>query len=388
MQPHINLHPVNFIIISGIIQSIVLAAILICRRGNRVANISIGVIVLICSLHFSWPIVIDTNIADIFRWSFWFPYSFLLAIGPLLLIYTRSLSEAGFSTRSKDWLHFFPVVAEAGAQLIFIIRSVLTDELFYEVPGFLYFRIIEFSVATASIFFYGKQSLSILRKHESWVIENYSNKKDVTLHWLYRLIKYFRVLLASWLVFELSFLIFQQFQLHFIPIYLLLYVLLLIMTYSCYWIGIQALIKSEVLAEKKTGEVSSEQTSSYAKLGSSLLNQYATTIGQLMQQEKLFLEETLNLRTLAARVKLDPNLVSYVLNTVVKKSFYDYVNEFRVNEMKRKIEDPAYSHIKIVELAFESGFNSKATFNRVFKKLTGISPTEYKTGAHVAERRD
>lgn len=381
MQHHINLHPVNFIIISGIIQTIVVAAILICRSGNRVANISIGAIVLICSLHFSWPMVIDTNMADIFRWSFWFPYSFLLAIGPLLLIYTKSLSGARFTIRSKDWLHFFPVIVEAGAQLIFIAQSVRTGELFYDVPGFLFFRIIEFSAATGSILLYGKQSLVIIGKHESWVIENYSNKKDVTLYWLYRLIKYFRVLLVSWLVFELSFLIFQQFQLHFIPVYLLLYVLLLIMSYSCYWIAIQALIKSEVLAEKRPDDFSSEHTNSYAKLSSAVLTEYATSIGQLMQQEKLFLEETLNLRTLAARVKLDPNLVSYVLNTVMSKSFYDYVNEFRVDEVKRKIEDPAYSHIKIVEIAFEAGFNSKATFNRVFKKLTGKSPTEYKTGA-------
>ena len=97
-----------------------------------------------------------------------------------------------------------------------------------------------------------------------------------------------------------------------------------------------------------------------------------------MQKEKLYLHETLSLRTLANRLQLDPNLVSYVLNNIFHKSFYDYVNEFRIEEVKRKIDDPAYSHFKIVEIAYECGFNSKATFNRVFKKLTGKSPSEYK----------
>jgi putative ABC transport system permease protein len=56
----------------------------------------------------------------------------------------------------------------------------------------------------------------------------------------------------------------------------------------------------------------------------------------------------------------------------------DYVNELRIEEVKRKMDDPACSHIKIIEIAYECGFNSKATFNRVFKKLTGKPPTEYK----------
>jgi AraC-like DNA-binding protein len=62
----------------------------------------------------------------------------------------------------------------------------------------------------------------------------------------------------------------------------------------------------------------------------------------------------------------------------VKKSFYDYVNERRIEEVKRKINDPKYSHLKLVEVAYECGFNSKATFNRVFKKIEGHSPTDYK----------
>jgi AraC-like DNA-binding protein len=376
----INLHPVNFIIISGILQCIILAGILIFyKKENRLANVSIGLVVLICSLHFSWPLIIDTNMADIFRWSFFFPYSYLLAIGPLLLTYTRALSIQGFQFQRKDWIHFLPVLIEVLLQLLFIIVSINGDELFYEVPGFLAFRITEFIAAGFSIFIYGKQALGILKKHELWVVDNFSDIKNITLFWLYQLIRYFRILLSAWLIFELSFLIFQYFQLHFIPVYLLLYSLLIVMTYSCYWICIQAMIKSEVLIQK-TATAPSEQTSSYSKLGQSALNEHAKLIARIMENERLYLEESLSLRMLASRLDLDPNLVSHVLNTIVGKSFYDYVNELRVNEVKQKIQDPSYLHLKIVELAFESGFNSKATFNRVFKKVTGKSPSEYRGG--------
>lgn len=149
-------------------------------------------------------------------------------------------------------------------------------------------------------------------------------------------------------------------------------------TYSSYWIGIQAFRKSEILIEKKIANPATENVSVYSRLSKSEIDSHVQSLTQLMLTEKLYLHETLNLRTLAGRLQVDPNLVSYILNTILHKSFYDYVNEFRIEEVKRKMDDAAYTHFKIVEIAYESGFNSKATFNRVFKKVTGKSPSEYK----------
>jgi AraC-like DNA-binding protein len=151
-----------------------------------------------------------------------------------------------------------------------------------------------------------------------------------------------------------------------------------VITYSNYWIGIQALIKSAVLTEKKIVSLPAENANVYSRLSEGEIKGYVEAIDQLMQKEKLYLHETLSLRTLANRFPMDPNLLSYVLNNVFHKSFNDYVNEFRIEEVKRKMDDSAYSHFKIVEIAYECGFNSKATFNRVFKKFTGKSPSEYK----------
>ena len=101
----VNLHPLNFIIISGIVQSLILACILLFyRSGNKMANRLIGMFVLICGLHFSWSLVIDTNLADIFKPLFWVPYSYLLAIGPLLFLYTKGLTTIDFKIENRKQL--------------------------------------------------------------------------------------------------------------------------------------------------------------------------------------------------------------------------------------------------------------------------------------------
>jgi AraC-like DNA-binding protein len=379
LEIKINLHPVNLVIISGILQSVILAAVLVFyKKGNRQANRFIGLFVLICSMHFAWPLMIDSNLGDIFNQVFWFPYSYLWAIGPLLFFYTKSLTEPNFQIGVKDSIHFLPALAEVLIHAFFIKDSIGNNTVPLEAKGFLIFRIVEFAGTGTSILAYGKKSLTLIKIHEARLVENFSNQRDITLSWLFKLIKYLRVLWIFWLVFELSFILFLQFQMHLTPVYLFLYFLLGVITYSNYWIGIQALTKSEVLIEKKTINIPAENTNVYSRLNEVEIKSYVEAINQLMQKEKLYLHETLSLRTLAIRLQMDPNLVSYVLNSILDKSFYDYVNEFRIEEVKRKIDDPAYSHLKMVEVGYECGFNSKATFNRVFKKLTGKSPSEYK----------
>jgi AraC-like DNA-binding protein len=374
-----NIHPVNFIIISGILQSIILAGILLfSRKGNRGANRLIGLFVLICSLHFSWSLIIDLNLADIFKQILWFPYSYLLATGPLLFFYTKSLTESNFRISLKESIHFMPVLTEALMQLYFIKVGIQNNTVHYAVDGFAWFRIVELLGTATSILVYGKQSLAIIRAHEARMVQSFSNEKDITLRWLYKLIRYLRVLWIFWLMFELSFTLFLELQIHLIPVYLLLYVLLGAITYSTYWIAIQAFNKSETLIKMGAIALPVETANVYSKLNEAELNGYVESISQLMEKEKLFLHETLSLRTLSTRLQMDPNLVSFVLNNALHKSFSDYVNELRIEEVKRKMEDPAYSHFKIIEIAYECGFNSKATFNRVFKKVTGKSPSMYK----------
>ncbi|NML65609.1 helix-turn-helix transcriptional regulator [Hymenobacter sp. RP-2-7] len=95
-----------------------------------------------------------------------------------------------------------------------------------------------------------------------------------------------------------------------------------------------------------------------------------------MEAERPWLEPELTLAELALRLQAHPALLSKVINQGCRQNFNDFVNSYRVAEARRKLADPRYSHYSLVGVALESGFNSKSTFNRVFKKLTGQAPGE------------
>lgn len=97
----------------------------------------------------------------------------------------------------------------------------------------------------------------------------------------------------------------------------------------------------------------------------------------LMNQEKLYLEPRLNLKNIADRLDLPPAIVSKVVHDKYGHHFNDFVNKFRIEEVKRHLKDKSSANLKIVAIAYKCGFNSESTFFRVFKKYTGETPSGY-----------
>ena len=106
------------------------------------------------------------------------------------------------------------------------------------------------------------------------------------------------------------------------------------------------------------------------------LHPWRGKLQQLMADEQPWLEPELTLAELAHRLRTNTSLLSHVINTGCGQNFNDFVNSYRVAEAERKLQDPRLAHYSLVGIALESGFNSKSTFNRVFKKLTGRTPSE------------
>lgn len=103
-----------------------------------------------------------------------------------------------------------------------------------------------------------------------------------------------------------------------------------------------------------------------------------TQLIQLMKTEKPYLDNELKLPKLAKMMRLNTHEMSYLLNEGFQENFFQFVNQYRIEESKRLLTDPAmYALHSMVGIAFESGFNSKTTFNTTFKKTTGFSPSEY-----------
>ena len=98
-----------------------------------------------------------------------------------------------------------------------------------------------------------------------------------------------------------------------------------------------------------------------------------------METDRLYLDPELSLSGLVDRLGATRNQVSYVINRHLGKNFYDFVNEYRVRDVVRRMNEGAAEDLKITALAFDAGFNSKPAFNAVFKRHTGLTPSEYRS---------
>ena len=106
--------------------------------------------------------------------------------------------------------------------------------------------------------------------------------------------------------------------------------------------------------------------------------QYKQELLDLMDQEKIYRDPSLNLNALAGELAINRNLVSQIINEEIGQNFYDFVNTYRVKDIIERLKHKESIDIPLLHLAMDAGFNSKATFNSVFKKVTGKSPSSYK----------
>jgi len=103
-----------------------------------------------------------------------------------------------------------------------------------------------------------------------------------------------------------------------------------------------------------------------------------TALENKMRHDKFYLEPELTIDELAISLSCSRHHLSQALNEKLGKSFYDCINHYRVEEAKTLLTDPVRSSHKIASIAYDSGFNSISTFNDVFKKLSGLTPSQYR----------
>lgn len=106
--------------------------------------------------------------------------------------------------------------------------------------------------------------------------------------------------------------------------------------------------------------------------------EYKDKLLRHMETEKPFLDMDLNLDILSKELSIRTRYLSEVINIYFQKNFFDFINDYRIEECKRLFNDSKYDKRNILEIAYESGFNTKATFNSAFKKCTGVTPLQYR----------
>jgi AraC-like DNA-binding protein len=105
---------------------------------------------------------------------------------------------------------------------------------------------------------------------------------------------------------------------------------------------------------------------------------YFDKIKQLVEEEKLYLNPKLSIKDIAERLKTNVNYVSRAINNKAENNFFEFINKYRVREYERVVILPEKANYTLLAIALECGFNSKASFNRIVKDTTGLTPIELK----------
>lgn len=109
-----------------------------------------------------------------------------------------------------------------------------------------------------------------------------------------------------------------------------------------------------------------------------MAEEYLKKLVHLFEIEKVYRQESLSLQILADRLSIPAYQLSQVINDKLGKTFFELLNSYRVEEVKQRLSDPAEKNKRILDIAYEAGFNTKTAFNRTFKKYTGMTPTAYR----------
>lgn len=170
------------------------------------------------------------------------------------------------------------------------------------------------------------------------------------------------------------------------------YPLRLSTTILIYWIGFKGLLRFRIMEDrivlreniKKHLDLEQkdfdwdQKEDRQEKIISKKQQELFNKINTHVIDHKLFLDPYLSLETLANSLQLSSGYLSFLINNYSSNNFSDYINKLRINQVKQIIKDPEYLNYTIVSIGLESGFNSKSTFYKSFKKFTGMSPAEFK----------
>lgn len=365
-----HITPVDLALLGAIFIGLTLALQLwFTKRKNRTANRLLALALVTVVLWIAWALGIDMKLNSYFpRWS-WLPLQFSMALGPLIYLYVLKITRPWYKFHWKDLLHFSPLLLQQGALTFEIGESVRTGTATYETLTFQQINPALFLAAFISVMAYLYLSFRLIERfYQQLKFNDMSDRYRRDLNWLKRLLIGFGVLWLLWVPYAAI----DYFYYHHPPGIHTYYPLCFFLTVVMIWMSATALLGQETA-------IAAPAPAASKPLSPALLRQKGTWLKNAVKTGRYYQDPELSLNSLADKLGLSPHELSRVINIAFKKSFSDFINECRVADFIQKMQDPAYAHITLLGIAFESGFNSKTTFNRTFRQITGKSPVEYKS---------
>lgn len=315
-----------------------------------------------------------------------FPHDVGLVIGPIIFYYLKTQINTDFQFTRQDFKHFIPYFVYCVYHLsLFLMGKNMVDWWANKVHNPLHIGDIESYVSIISACGYMVASWRLYQKYLVWLPIERSDTEGVRFDWYRHFLWAIVLAVVSALVF---FIIGFWTQLSYWDIWIQRVIVAAVIYYISFAGYVQAQPRHLVFNEKKEGSepftdlaiVENDvkiESKTEPKLDVHELEKWKTKIENIMQKDKLFLNSELTLSELSDKLNSHNSLISNVINTAFQKNFNDFVNEFRVNIFKEKINDPKLKHLTLLAIAFDCGFNSKSTFNRAVKKATGQMPSDF-----------
>lgn len=365
--------------LSGILLSFFLFFVLLAKKGKSPADKILVAWLCLIGIHlFAYYFFSEGN-RDRFPSLMVLGFALPLVHSPLLYLYTlHQTSPIRF--KPVYLLHFLPVL---GSWLLYLPFHFLPQNEQVEIilgKGIGFERemqIHQLAIYLSGIVYVGL-SLNTLLKYRRNLVNQFSNTERINFNWLLYLIIW---MMLIWIVIFIA----HSDKLIFTAVSLFVI-----------WIGFFGIRQEQVFnltGKKKGGDddadqgqlgaedmpASDEQAVKYQRSPLSMedVNRIYEQLKNLMFEKKPFINPDLTLNELAGMMEIHPNHLSQVINSKEHKNFYDLVNERRIEEFKKLTSTTSSQRFTLLALAFECGFNSKASFNRNFKKYTGLTPSDY-----------
>ncbi|RKE56024.1 helix-turn-helix domain-containing protein [Sphingobacterium detergens] len=367
--------------IIGIVISSFLASLLFTKKGKSVADFILGLWLIVIAFHLVCYYLLVSGIYLDFPYFLGMEIPLPLVHSPFFYLYVATLTNQ--RSRKLHWsIHFIPVSMAFLLLSGFLILPFEQKIVVYQNHGFGYEDLvsaIQIPIIPSGII-YISFSLLLLKRHHINIQRQFSYSEKINLDWLV-------YLTIGMIVIWISIIFGNDISTFFLVDLFVLF----IGYFGVKQVGIfnnqLITINTDTIEAENIEEMSDPETKNpddnekvkYQKtpISDELMLKIHKELSLLMLTERLFKEPELNLSEVAKRLNIHSNTLSQVINSMEQRNFYDYINDFRVKEFQRIVILPENNKYTLLSLAFEVGFNSKTSFNRNFKKATGLSPTQF-----------
>jgi AraC-like DNA-binding protein len=238
-----------------------------------------------------------------------------------------------------------------------------------------FYHLVSLGLLLLQVILYTTLAYLRITKHQKKIMSFASNTNEIDLSWLKYII--FSIFLLS-IVITLYNIFFNSLTLN---VFINLFLLIIIFIVSYNSVKQKEIFPIDENQRKEIIQINEEEQSGELKrklVPDSEVESSKLKLNELMKLQKPYLDSELNLIKLSELIKMTPHHLSYVINTGFNENFFSFINKYRVEKAKELLLKGEMNKLSVLGIAFESGFNSKTSFNTTFKKITGQTPSDFK----------